>query len=147
MILALTLIILVVLAVFSVILGNSFIGSQVEQVIGNDLIINGTTTTVNLNADAFFSIDPFLGLTATIIVLIVLATAVGIQVLGSGLSPQTVRIIVIGTAYIGLWVLFSLLAEPLISSIEVFGGLIYITLTIGYIWGVIGKISGGGSDE
>ena len=146
MILALSLIILVVLSLFSVILGNSIIGSQVENVIGNDLIINGTTTTVNVNANALFSIDPFLGLIGMIIVLIVLATAVGIQVLGSGLSPETVRIIVIGTAYGGLWIMFSLLAEPLISSIAVFGSLIYISLTIGYIWGVVQKIAGGGDE-
>ena len=144
MILALSLIILVVLSLFSVILGNSFIGSQVENVIGNDLIINGTTTTVNVNANALFSIDPFLGLIGMIIVLVVLATAVGIQVVGSGLSPETVRIIVIGTAYGGLWIMFSLLAEPLISSIAIFGSLIYVTLTIGYIWGVVQKIAGGG---
>ena len=144
MILSLSLIILVVLALFSVIIGNVFIGSQVENVIGNDLIINGTSTSVELEADALFSIDPFLGLIGTIVVLVILATAVGVQFLGSGLSPTSVRIIVLGTAYGGLWLMFSLLAEPLISSIEVFGSLIYITRTIGYIWGVGQKFSGGG---
>jgi len=146
MILGLSLLILIVLSLFSVILGNSFIGSEVENVIGNELLINGTTTEVGVETEAIFYIDPFLGITAMIIVLVILATAVGVQVLGSGLSPTTVRIIVIGTAYGGIWVLFSLLAEPLISSIEIFGSLIYITLTIGYIWGVIQKFSNGGDE-
>lgn len=146
MILALTLVILVVLSIFSVILGNSFIGTNIETVIGNDLIINGTTTTVDLNAVATFSIDPFIGLTTVIVVLIVLAIAVGIQIIGSGLSPTSVRVIIIGTAYIGLWVLFSIIAEPLISSIEIFGALIYITLTMGYVYGVVQQFSGGGDE-
>jgi len=146
MILGLSLLILIVLSLFSVILGNSFIGSEVENVIGNELLINGTTTEVGVETEAIFYIDPFLGITAMIIVLVILATAVGVQVLGSGLSPTTVRIIVIGTAYGGIWVLFSLLAEPLISSIEIFGSLIYITLTIGYIWGVIQQFSNGGDE-
>ena len=147
MILALSLLILVVLSLFSVILGNSFIGAEVENVLENDLLINGTSTTIGMEADALFYIDPFLGLTVMIIVLVILATAVGVQFLGSGLSPTSVRIIVIGTAYGGLWVLFSLLAEPLISSIEIFGSLMYITLTIGYIWGVIQKFAGGRGEE
>lgn len=146
MILGLSLAILVVLSLFSVILGTSFIGSEIETVIGNDLIINGTNTSVELVAGATFSIDPFLGLTAVIIVLIVLAVLVGIQIIGSGLSPTSVRIIVIGTAYSGLWILFSIIAQPLIVSIQIFGALIYITLTMGYIWGVVQKFSGGGDE-
>ena len=146
MILTLSLLILVVLSLFSVILGNSFIGNEVETFVENDLIINGTTTTVGVNANALFSIDPFIGLTATIIVLVLLATAFGVRALASGFADVSIRVIVIGTAYGGLWVLFSLLAEPLLSSIAIFGSLIYITLTIGYVWGVIQKFAGGGEE-
>jgi len=145
MLISITLLILILITLFSIVAGNSFTGSVIKNVIDNDLIVNGTGTSVGIEStDVLFNVDPVIGFTVTIIVIVGLATAIGIQVLGSGLSPSSVRIMIIGIAYSGVWIVFSLLAEPLISSIEIFGTLIYISLTIGYVIGVIQKMSGGG---
>ena len=145
MLISLTLLILIVLTLFSVILGNAFIGKTVPNVYDNDLIVNGTVSNLGVGGqDALFNIDPVLGFTLTIIVVVALASVLGITVLGSGLSPTTVRVMIIGITYAGIWIVFSILAEPLISSIEVFGTLIYVSLTIGYVYGVVQKIASGG---
>jgi len=47
--------------------------------------------------------------------------------------------------YFGIWSLLSSISAPLIFGIEYFGTLIYITLTIGYVIGVIQKQTGGSS--
>lgn len=143
MLISITLLVLVVITLFSIIVGSSFTGNVIENVIDNELIVNGTGSSIGLDSSTLFNIDPVIGFTATIIVIVVLASVLGIQVVGSGLSPTTVRVMVIGISYTGVWIVFSLLAEPLISSIEIFGGLLYVSLTIGYVVGVVQKIAGG----
>lgn len=144
MLITITLLILIVITLFSIIAGSSFTGNVIENVIDNELIVNGTGSTLELDSSTFFNIDPVIGFTATIIVIVVLASVLGIQIIGSGLSPETVRVMIIGISYAGIWIVFSLLAEPLISSIEIFGTLLYVVLTIGYVIGVVQQIAGGG---
>jgi len=143
MLISITLLILIVITLFSVILGNTFIGNTVDNVIDNSLIMNGTENTLGIDSSALFNIDPVIGFTTTIIVIVGLVAVLGIQILGSGLSDSTVRIMTIGITYSGVWIVFSLLAEPLISSIEIFGTLLYVVLTIGYVMGVVQKIASG----
>jgi len=94
-----------------------------------------------LTGQATFSIDVLTGAIAIIVGIIALATLLGIQILGSGLSDTSVRLISILSAYIGLWSVLSVLCIPLIIEIEIFGQLIYIGLTLAYTIGVIEKIS------
>lgn len=143
MLIIITLLILIVITIFSVVAGSSFIGNVVENVIDNDIIINGTVTNLQLSSSSLFNIDPVMGFLATLTTIIVLVGIIGINFLGSGLSENAVRIITIASVYTGVWVVFSLLAEPLIKSIEIFGTLIYVVLTIGYIIGVVQKIAEG----
>ena len=144
MLIALTLSIMIAITLFSIIIGSTFTGNIVENVIDNDLIVNGTPSSLGLDTSSLFNVDPVIGFTLTIIVIVALASVIGIQIIGSGLSPESVRILVIGISYTGIWVVFSLLAQPLIASIEIFGILMYVTLTIGYVMGVVQKITGGG---
>lgn len=147
MIIMVTLTILVVLTLFSFILGSDFVGSIYDSGIEETVLVNGTATEITYTGyDSVFSIDPVLGAIAILIVILVIAVALGIQIVGSGLSSTSIRIIVICIVYFGMWGLLSVLAEPLISSIEVFGTMIYVSLTIGYTIGVIQKISGGGDE-
>lgn len=143
MLIEITLTILIVITLFSIIVGSSFTGNVIENVVDNELIVNGTESTIGLDSSTLFNIDPVIGFTLTIIVIVSLSAILGIQFLGSGLSPTTVRVMIIGIAYAGIWVVFSLLAEPLISSIDTFGALIYVSLTIFYVIGVVQKIAGG----
>lgn len=68
----------------------------------------------------------------------------GLRVLGSGLSDDSIRILCVALSYIGIWLFLSILAMPLLFSIEIFGVLMYTALTIGYTIGVIEKMSGVG---
>jgi len=143
MLIIVTLLILIVITFFSVIVGNSFMGRTIDNVVDNTLIINGTDSTLGLSSQTLFNIDPVIGFTTTIIVIVTLVALLGINILGSGLSDSAVRIMTIGITYSGIWIVFSILAEPLIKSIEMFGTLIYVVLTIGYVIGVVQKIAEG----
>lgn len=87
-------------------------------------------------------IDSITGALAIIVALVGLAVLVGVQVFGSGISEQSVKTIIVITGYATLWGFFSFLSLNLIISIEVFGWIIYLILTIIYVIGVMGKISG-----
>lgn len=148
MLIGLTLMIIIVLVLFSLILGNDFVSGLVNVGIDNEAIVDGNPSTyVVASQDILFTIDTSSLIIAGIALLatiIIISTIAGIQVLGSGLSPSSVRILILLIAFVGLWSVLSILAFNLIFSIEIFGSIIYITLTIGYVIGVIQKISGGG---
>lgn len=147
MLIGITLMVLIVLMMFSLVLGSGFISELVNVGIDNSAIVNGSVTTYIVTPeDILFSIDTsnlIVAGIAVLVTIIAIAAITGIQVLASGLSPQSVRIIILLTGYTGLWTVLSILAFNLINSIEVFGSIIYITLTIGYVIGVIQNISGG----
>jgi len=100
-------------------------------------------TAGNLPEDVFFEIDPILGAIGILTIIAIIGGILGIQIVGSGLSDWSVRLGIITLAYGGLWVLLTILSMPLIKSIEVFGSIIYISLTLGYVIGIIQKISEG----
>lgn len=143
MIIAATLLILVVLSIFSVILGASFFGVIIDTSISNSAIINGSATTFMGGAgDLVFNIDPIAGMVASLAGWVAIALAFGIRAFGSGLSDEASRIATLTTIYAAIWTILSALAIPLIFAIEIFGAFIYVTLTIAYTVGVIQKIGG-----
>lgn len=83
------------------------------------------------------------GLVAVIIGAIALGL-IGLNVLGSGLSDFSVKIIWNGIVYYGLWIALSVLAFNLIVGIPIFGVLLWFFLTFFYSLGVFGKM---GSDS
>lgn len=104
----------------------------------------GSATSFELPIGDFtIKIDPVAGLIVIFIVIIVIAALLGIQILASGLSPESIKFIMNAILYFAIWSLLSTLCFNLIVSIEIFGTLIYITLTIAYVIGVIQKLSGG----
>ena len=147
MLIGASLIIISVIAFLNLIVGGDFLGAIASLSVDNEAIIDGVPTTFVVEAsDILFSIDTStivgaLGIIA--ITLIGTAAITGISVVGSGLNPQSARIIILAIVYGGLWGLLSLLAYSLIVSIEVFGAVIYVAITIAYVIGVIQSISGG----
>ena len=125
---------LIVLSFISIIFGNDFVQYTIEgEVRGDYLIIEQT----------YFNIDLMVG---AIIIIITIASAValiGLKILGTGLSDESVRTIIIAISYTTIWSVLSALAIPLLYSIDVFGILIYVALTIVFVIGVIEKMSGG----
>ncbi len=147
MIVSITLGIMLVLGLFSIILGENFISTTINVSVDNTALINGSTTTYIVEGvDILFQIDTAVLINAGIalIVAVSLAAALtGIQVLGSGLNTQSARIIILIVGYTGIWFSLSILAFNLIASIQVFGSIIYITITVSYAIGVLQKITGG----
>lgn len=147
MLIGASLLLLAVIVIFSLVLGGSFIGNFSEILIDNEAIIDGVSNTFVIPAQTiFYNID-----TTTIVggiivitgVLIGVATLTGISVVGSGLNPQSARIIILASIYGTVWAILSTVAYGLIVSIEIFGGILYVMITIAYIIGVVQSIAGG----
>lgn len=115
---------ILVITFFNVILGASF--SRYNA---------GTPYGVNVG------INEITGSIAIIIALVSIAVVVGLQIFGSGISEQSVRTIIVIIGYASIWGIFSSLSLNLIVSIETFGVLIYLFITILYTIGVMEKIS------
>lgn len=140
-----TLAIMMIVTLISIIAGNQFIGVISEYLVDSESIVNGTTTTFSIGSgDVAFGLDALTGGIALIIALSVIGGILGIQILGSGLNDSSVKIIMVAIFYGGLWAILSVLSMNLIIAIEVFGGIIYLMLTIVYAIGVVGKFFGGG---
>lgn len=131
----------------SLILGGVFIDVPMSINVKGSQKLGGITTAWELPiGDFVIKIDPVAGLIVIFIVIIAIAAVLGIQILASGLSPQSVKFIMNAILYFVIWSLLSVMCFNLIISIAIFGTLIYITLTIAYVIGVIQKIGGGGND-
>ena len=145
MLIGFCLFVLFVLTVFSMVLGSVLPGSTVGAEYETWAIINGTRQTMESSSgEGFFFIDPIFGAIGILIVITIIVALLGIQIFGSGLSEASVKIITSALLYGGLWGLLSVVSMPLIVSIEMFGTLIYVSLTIGYVYGVIKQMMGGG---
>lgn len=146
MLVEISLMILIVITLFSVILGRDFISGIANISIDNEALIDDIPSTfVVVGQDVLFTIDTSTLVIAgisLIVAIIIVATITGITVLGSGLNPQSAKIIIILSGYIGIWSVLTALSFNLIIEIEIFGSIIYVGLTITYVVGVIQKISG-----
>lgn len=147
MLIILCLLPLIAIAFLSVFFGSEFISILVETGMMDDLKVNGTTPEWSVltglsSPSGTFGISAIEGAIAIIIIIAVISIGLGIQVLGSGLSETTVKLMTSALAYTGIWILLSLLANPLLFSIETFGSIIYMALTLGYTIGVIQHITG-----
>ena len=137
---------IIILSFLSVVFGNEFLGIWIEgrSLFGFAIINQTKTDTETSIGGTHFNIDPLEGAIMIIIAIAVATAFVGIKVLGSGLSDPSVRVLITATAYTGLWLVLSVLASPLLFEIEVFGSLIYVSLSIIYVIGVIEKMTGVG---
>ena len=80
----------------------------------------------------------------SIVVLIAgLSIIIGLQILGSGLSDTTVKVLTIIISYTTLWLILSLLAFPLIMEIHTFGLIIYTVLSLIFVIGLVQMVSEG----
>lgn len=88
-----------------------------------------------------------LGFIGLVFGVMALATIAGLQVLGSGISDESVSAIVKGSALITLWGFFSAMSLALILTIPYsLGAIFYFFLTGIYTLGIINQIGHPGSD-
>jgi len=143
---------MVVLSIISVVFGASWTGTEgswwriiwwgIDQFLGyfEDKILPKMPK-LPTEAESTFNIDPLTGAIVIITIIGAISIVIGIQILGSGLADWSIRTAMLTTVYISLWAVLTALSMSLIIEIEMFGGLIYIALTIGYTIGVIQKLS------
>lgn len=91
------------------------------------------------------SLSTSLGFIILIVGLMALAVIVGLRVLGSGTANSMV--LVLGTAYLGVWAVFSVLAMPLITSMPIFGNIMYFILTLIFTLGIVKSFQGAGDAD
>lgn len=127
MLISLSLGTLVSIAILNVLFGGHWGGSDLN-IIGQELT---------------FAISPLEGALSIIIIVILLGALVGINLMGSGLSDESVKLIIIGVAYTGIWLTFSAMSFSMLLDFPVYGVFIYIVLTIMFVIGVFQKYSGG----
>ena len=137
MIIGIALGIMVVLTILSIVLGSSFISIDFETKWVRAGAYGSQVSSRYENLT--FKIDDLEGMLGIITVIIIFSTLVGIQILASGLSHSSVNIISVATAYGGIWAVLSVLSAGMIKDIALFGGLIYITLTIAFVIGIVQK--------
>lgn len=136
--------VMIFLSIFAVIGGGDWMNFDIavlpddmttafELIEGRDPFSTGSTLVVGDLAGAI----------AIIVIIITLGALIGIQVFGSGLSGNSVRMIILAVVYISLWTTLSLFAGDMLFSIEGFGSVIYVGLTLIYTVGVIRHIGGG----
>ena len=144
MLIGLMLAFLLIITFLSIISGNSFIGIIVENVVDNAVIVNGSTTSLEIPIDdSVFGLDPVTGGLALIVAIAVLGALIAPRVLGTGLGDNGTRIIMVSAFYGGIWAILSLVSYPMIIAIDIFGLLLYMSMTILYAVGVVSKYFGG----
>lgn len=91
------------------------------------------------NADGQFSFNIWssLGLIGVIVGIAALAAIIGIRIVSSGESDVSVQVILVITAFMALWGIFSVLGLTLLTSAGTYGGIIYFILTAMYTIGII----------
>ena len=92
--------------------------------------------------DAIFDINMVSGMVSLIIGLVAVGVLAGVQVLGSGLSEYSVKLIHKSVTYYGLWGVFSALSFTLFSGIPTFGLFIWLGLTLVYSLGFFQTLDG-----
>lgn len=88
-----------------------------------------------------FSLSSVQFTVSIILTVIIVASLIGVNVLGSGLNEASTHNITIVIAYAGVWGLLSTLSYEFFVSIEIFGLFIWLGMTIAYSLGVIHKIA------
>lgn len=147
MLIGASLLIIIFIVIFNLVLGGNFTQAITSISIDNEAIIDGVSNTFVIDPSSIIvgiEVGTLLGALGIITaVYIGVAGVTGISVLGSGLSGDNAKLIVVAFGYLSIWLLLSILAYGLIVSIEIFGGIIYVMLTIAYVIGVGQSLAGG----
>lgn len=114
-------------------------GAQSQELIANQTL-NGTSQELELEEGSLsLNFDMTIGLIVIVLSAIALGL-IGLNVLGSGLSDRSVKIIWNGIVFYGLWAVFSIMGYNSIASIPYFGALVWFSLTLFYSLGIFSKM-------
>lgn len=127
---------------------NSGLFSSVNQNINaesGNITQNGNSTSIEISDTTLtFDIDFITGFLAFIIGVTALGAVLGVTFLGSGISQRAQRIIFLSAVCLGLWAIFSVLTITLIMEIPMFGGMLWLSFTLIFMFGYFTEINKGG---
>lgn len=133
-----TLFVMFLLTLFMIFGGNDWIGVDEGFFYGTSLKIDGDETQLDFRDETLeFYIDPTQGAIVLFAIFIGIGIIASVNILGTGLSSYGAGIITKIAYYTAFWVIFSAFGLPLASAIPIFGSILYISLTIGYVWGAV----------
>ena len=129
---------MMLMTLFAIFGGNSFGGIEGTLAGGSGLIINGTESDLELEGSDFvFYIDPIQGAIVIFIVVIGIIAIASINILGSGFGDSGSILMTKFTVFSAFWGILTTYSFPMIVAIPVIGGIGYVVLTIGYVWGAM----------
>lgn len=141
------LIIMLCVLIGSVIFGTSSLSNAHSSttISNQNITINGATgqvgtSTTTSNTFDLSTTDLILGILG---VAIAAGIAAGIQVLGSGGSVLTQELIIKSIMYVGFWGALTVVTSSMFFMVPIFGGLIYLALTVCYAIGFISDLRTG----
>lgn len=147
MLIGASLLLLMVIVILSLVLGGGFTSAITEIGISNEAIIDGVPTTFEIEAiNLIFGIDvnSIVGAIGIISAIYIIGAGLtGITVVSTGLNAQSAKLIILASGYGAIWIMMSIVAYPLIVSIQFFGAFIYVLLSIGFVIGVAQSLAGG----
>lgn len=110
--------------------------------VGAGLVQNGSSTSAEMEGYSMsVGIDPLYGVFVVLIASVAIAVVAGIQVLGSGLSEFSVKMVVKTGLFYCFWLFFSLFAVEAYALFPFgFGWLMYVTMTVVYSFGVVDTV-------
>lgn len=117
----------------------SYSGTQEQPLTGNQTL-DESESELEIE-ERSLSLD--FGMTVGLVVIIVSAIVlglIGINILGSGLSDYSIKIMWNGIVFYGLWLIFSVIGFNFFSIIPILGVGIWIALTLVYTMGVLGRM-------
>lgn len=135
---------IILLTIISLLSGNNFISSAVNESYNFQLSINSSISNIGIdNTDINLGLDPLISAVIWIGIISAIAVASSIAVLGSGLNSGGSRWLVGGIAFTSVWIMFSTYPFPIIIDFGTIGIITYFVLTliyaIGGIWYLIGS--------
>lgn len=100
--------------------------------------INGSDTSYDLpDTDNNFNLWSADGFVAILIIAIAIGAVAGISFLGSGLSEYSQNIVFVSVTYMGVWAVCSLAMYQYVQDIPLFGAVVWLVLTVMYMFGVV----------
>lgn len=93
-----------------------------------------------------FNLGSALGIIVIVGILMAVGTIAGIHFFGSGLSDVSVSLIIKGSAFVTLWLIFSAIAMPLIVQIPMLGPIFFFFITGLYTLGIINQVGSPGDE-
>jgi hypothetical protein len=140
--------IMLILSMITFISGGDLSSGTVDVENGGSINVNGTSGSVEIpRAERqTFNIWGPDGAIVILVALLAVGIVAGISVFGSGLSGTSQRMIILGTGLFGIWACLTVATTTIFQSGGVFGGLMWVGLTIMYVLGFVQASTGGDVD-